>query len=173
MGQERLFRFPVFKLPTSQALKSVAIYLAGALYSLGFWSMIDAAIYSKTVNASIVHVTFVDWIPFVCSTMGMIIVNSIDKSQLIQSDGGFSGMGGGMMWQARIVLFVGFSLLAIGISGAFLVLILKFLIKGFNEMPTLGMGLENVGANLSVMFSCIVLWVVQNMEDDYNYSLAL
>ncbi|GMG21151.1 unnamed protein product [Ambrosiozyma monospora] len=169
---ERLFRFPILKFSNSQTFKTISIYVSGALYAIGFWALIDASIYSQKVNASTVHVTFVDWIPFICSTLGMIIVNSIDKSQLVGSSDGSGGFVN-IQWQARLVLFVGFSLLAIGISGSFLVLILKFLIKGFNSMPTLGMGLENVVANVCSMLSCIVLWIVQNVEDDYNYSLSL
>lgn len=164
---ERLFRFPIIKLPNSRAVRTGMVYLAGALYAVGFWLMVDASVYSKAVNASVVHVTFVDWIPFICSTIGMIVINSIDKSQLFNSD----GFGTNLQWQARLVLFVGFSLLAVGMAGSFLVLILKFLIKGYSTMPTLGMGLENVGANFSVMLSCILLWIVQNIEEDQTLTL--
>ncbi|VEU21527.1 DEKNAAC102699 [Brettanomyces naardenensis] len=164
---EHLFRFPIIKLPNSRTVRSVMVYIAGALYAIGFWLVVDASVYSKTVNASVVHVTFVDWIPFICSTLGMMVINSIDKGQLFNSE----GFGSGLQWQARLVLFVGFSLLAVGIAGGFLVLILKFLIKGFNSMPTLGMGLENVGANFCVMLSCILLWIIQNIEEDQTLSL--
>lgn len=60
--QTNLFRFnaALLRLPKSAKLKSFGVYIAGALYAIGFWSMIDAAMYSKTVNASIVHITFVD-----------------------------------------------------------------------------------------------------------------
>ncbi len=162
-----LFRIPIIKLPNSRAVRIAMVYFAGALYAIGFWLLVDASVFSKTVNASVVHVTFVDWIPFVSSTLGMIVINSIDKGQLFNSD----GFGSGLQWQARLVLFIGFSLLAIGTAGSFLVLILKFLIKGYNTMPTLGMGLENVGANFSVMFSCILLWIIQNIEEDQTLSL--
>lgn len=167
MSSERLFRIPVLKLPNSRAVRSAMVYVAGALYAIAFWLMVDASIYSKTVNASVIHVSFVDWIPFICSTLGMMVVNSIDKSQLFNSN----GFGSGMQWQARLVLFIGFSLLAIGMAGSFLVLILKFLIKGFNTMPTLGMGLENVASNLCIMLSCILLWILQNIEDDQTLSI--
>lgn len=170
--RDRLFRFPIFKIFPTATLKTCSIYIAGALYAIGFWAMVDAAIFSKTVNASIVHVTFVDWIPIICSTIGMIIVNSIEKSNLFNNDS-FGSSSTTTQWQARVVLFIGFSLLAIGISGAFLVLILKFLIKGFNEMPTVGMGISNVVSNGCIMLSCIVLWVIQNVEDNYSYSLAI
>lgn len=164
----------MLKLPKSQKLRSFGIYFAGALYSIGFWSMVDAAVYSKTVNASTMHITFVDWIPFICSTLGMLIVNSIEKSNLF-NDGNNSFLSGGgqsTAWAARVILFCGFSLLAGGLAGSFMVFILKFLLKHYN-FPTLGMGVSNIICNCCVMLSCIVLWLSQNIEDEYSYSLAL
>ncbi|KAG7867601.1 hypothetical protein KL918_002198 [Ogataea parapolymorpha] len=149
MESQRLFRFPILRFPNTQAAKAAAIYISGALYAIGFWAMVDASIFSKTVNASVVHVTFVDWIPFICSTLGTITVNMIDKKQLMASDSFGSGS---IRWQA---------------------LILKYVIKGYTSMPTLGMALENIYATGSITLSCIILWVVQNVEEDYNYSLAL
>ncbi|ESX03029.1 hypothetical protein KL905_003667 [Ogataea polymorpha] len=170
MESQRLFRFPILRFPNTQAAKAAAIYISGALYAIGFWAMVDASIFSKTVNASVVHVTFVDWIPFICSTLGTITVNMIDKKQLMASDSFGSGS---IRWQARLVLFIGCTLLAVGMSGSALLVILKYVIKGYTSMPTLGMALENIYATGSITLSCIILWVVQNVEEDYNYSLAL
>ncbi|CEP22513.1 unnamed protein product [Cyberlindnera jadinii] len=174
MEQDRLFRFQAFKLPNSLALRSCGVYLSGALYALGVWAFLDAVIYSKTVNASDVHVTFVDWIPIICSTLGMLIVNSIEKNRLLNDALGNGGFGGSSTttWAARVILFLGFSLLAGGVAGSIVVLILKFLMKHYS-FPTLGMGVSNVVANGAIMLSCIVLWVAQNIEDEYSYSLAL
>lgn len=197
MEQDRLFRFQPFKLPNTTALRSIGVYVAGGLvslsplqllrtfilltltpqYAIGVWSFIDAVIYSKTANASDVHVTFVDWIPIICSTLGMLVVNSIEKNKLLSdalgnSSGGFGGFSSSTTWQARVILFLGFSLLAGGIAGSIVVLILKFLVKHYT-FPTLGMGVSNVVGNASIMLSCIVLWIAQNIEDEYSYSLAL
>ncbi|PSK37838.1 hypothetical protein C7M61_003083 [Candidozyma pseudohaemuli] len=176
MDQRRnLFRFDasILRLPKSQKLRSAGVYLSGALFAIGFWSMVDAAVYSKTVNASVVHITFVDWIPFICSTLGMIIVNSIEKSNLF-TDGqnSFLGDGNTHAWAARVILFFGFSLLAGGLAGSFMVFILKFLMKHYT-FPTLGMGVSNIICNGCIMLSTIVLWLSQNIEDEYSYSLAL
>lgn len=175
MDQTRdLFRFKLLKLPKSAKLRASGVYLAGILYAIGFWSIVDAAIYSKTVNALVVHVTFVDWIPFICSSLGMIIVNSIEKLNLI-GDNNNSFLGGGsgtQTWAARVILFFGFSLLAGGLAGSFMVLVLKFLMKHYSY-PTLGMGVSNVVCNGSIMLSCIVLWLSQNIEDEYSYSLGI
>lgn len=177
--QDRLFRFRLpFNLPSSTIVRLAGVYLSGALFAIGFWFLLDAAIYSKTVNASVVHVTFIDWVPGICSALGMLIVNSIDKSRLLDDalGGGFGGGSGGgssTTYQARLVLFLGFSLLAGGLAGSFVVLILKFTAKGYNQYPTLGMGVANVITNVAIMLSCISLWVSQNVEDEYFYSLAL
>ncbi|EMG50300.1 VPS68 Vacuolar protein sorting-associated protein 68 [Candida maltosa Xu316] len=168
-----LFRFSSLRLPKSAKLRSFGIYLSGALFSIGFWSLIDSAIYSKTINASDVHVTFIDWIPFICSAFGMLIVNSIEKSNLlINSNNADFGTSGGNAWAARVILFLGFSLLAGGVAGSFMVFILKYLMKHYS-FPTLGMGVSNIVCNGCVMLSCIVLWLSQNIEDEYSYSLAL
>ncbi|KAK6460806.1 hypothetical protein DFJ63DRAFT_289961 [Scheffersomyces coipomensis] len=175
-NSNHLFRFnlSMLHLPKSAKLRSFGVYLAGGLYAIGFWSIIDAAIYSKTVNASIVHVTFVDWIPFICSTLGMLIVNSIEKSNLfVDSNNSFSGSGGNTnAWAARVILFLGFALLAGGLAGSFMVFILKFLLKQYT-FPTLGMGVSNIVCNACIMLSCITLWLSQNIEDEYSYNLAL
>ncbi|ODV98215.1 hypothetical protein PACTADRAFT_14681 [Pachysolen tannophilus NRRL Y-2460] len=153
--------------------RSIGIYLSGALYAIGFWVLVDASIFSKTVNASVVHVTITDWIPAICSSLGMLIVNSIEKSNLLNNNDSFASSPS-TQWHARIILFMGFSLLAVGFAGSFVVLILKYLVKNFNTFPTVWMGLANVVSNGCVMLSCIVLWVVQNIEDDsFNYSLSL
>ena len=62
------------------------------------------------------------------SSMGMLIVNSIEKSNLMINPNnqldftGSGGNGGGHAWAARIILFMGFSLLAGGLAGSFMVL---------------------------------------------------
>jgi hypothetical protein len=52
------------------------------------------------------------------------------------------------------------------------VMVLKYLIKDY-PIQTLYFGIANVVANGLVMMSSVVLWVSQNIEDDYTYNLAL
>ncbi|KAF3356469.1 hypothetical protein VdG1_03749 [Verticillium dahliae VDG1] len=73
---------------------------------------------------------------------------------------------------ARVVLFLGFAALAGGMAGGVTVFVLKFVVRGV-AMPALSMGVENVVANALVMLSSVVLWVSQNMEDEYSYNLSL
>lgn len=176
-NSNRLFRIP-FKVPSFHGVRTLGVYISGMFYALGFWVFLDSVLYSKHANASDVHVTFIDWIPFLCSTFGMIIVNSIEKSRLLNlDDGGSSSFMGNddatMAWQARTVLFCGFALLAGGLSGSIVVLIIKFLVKDYTTYPTVGMGINNVVGNLFILISCIILWIAQNVEDEYSYSLTI
>lgn len=175
----RLFRIP-FKIPSFHGVRTLGVYISGMFYALGFWVFLDSVLYSKHANASDVHVTFIDWIPFLCSTLGMLIVNSIEKSRLLNLEGGNGFMSGGgddmdsaMAWQARSILFCGFALLAGGLSGSIVVLIIKFLIKDYTTYPTVGMGINNVVGNIFILISCIFLWIAQNVEDEYSYSLTI
>lgn len=127
--------------------------------------------WSKSANnGSDVHVTFVDWLPLIFSALGMLIINSVEKSRL-QSDS-FSYSGSGVAWKARVVLFLGFASLAGGMAGGVTVFVLKFIVPGVG-WPSLGMGVENVVANGLVGLSSVVLWLSQNMEDEYSYNLSL
>lgn len=66
-----------------------------------------------------VRVNFADWAPGLCATLGMIIVNLIDKQRLLGDDGwDGSWSGGGVAWRARLFLFVGFALMAGGLAGS-------------------------------------------------------
>lgn len=115
------------------------------------------------------HIKFVDWIPGICSALGMLVINSIEKSRL-QADS-FSYSGSGVAWKARFVLFLGFALLAGGLAGSVVcprssipvdgvegnancvfqtVMVLKYLINDY-PLQTLYFGIANVVANGLVM----------------------
>ncbi|KAL2785676.1 hypothetical protein BJX66DRAFT_342854 [Aspergillus keveii] len=167
----RLWRFHKPEWLNNSTVRNAGVYASGALFSLGFFFLIDAAAFShSTRNGSLVHVKFTDWIPGICSALGMLVINSIEKSRL-QADS-FSYSGNGVAWKARFVLFLGFALLAGGLAGSVTVMVLKYLMKGY-PLSTLYFGIANVVANGLVMLSSIVLWVSQNIEDDYTYNLQL
>ncbi|KAK8226911.1 vacuolar sorting protein-like protein Vps68 [Phyllosticta capitalensis] len=186
MSSHRLFRFPKPHWINSANTRTAGVYAAGALaqcshysdtnparmqFSLGFFFFVDAAAFSKSAkNGSDVHITFVDWIPSICSALGMLVINSIDKSRL--SADSFSYSGNGVAWKARLVLFLGFALMAGGLAGSVTVMVLKYVVPEY-PFPTLWFGVSNVVANALVMLSSAILWVSQNMEDEYTYNLAL
>jgi len=153
------------------AARSVGVYAAGGLFSLAFYVLLDASIYSASaLNGSLVHITFIDWLPLIFSSLGMLIINSIEKTRL--SADSFSYSGSGVAWKARVVLFLGFAFLAGGLAGGVCVLVLKYVVPGVS-WPTMGLGVANLVANGLVMGSSVLLWVSQNMEDEYSYNLSL
>lgn len=116
-------------------------------FSLAFYVLLDAAVWSKRANPSTVHVTFIDWLPFIFSSLGMLIINSVEKARL--SADSFSYSGSGVAWKARVVLFLGFASLAGGMAGGVTVFVMKFAVPGVS-WPMMGMGVENVVANALV-----------------------
>ena len=110
--------------------------------------MLDSAVWSHSPkNGSNVHVKFVDWLPLVFSSLGMLIINSVEKARL--SADSFSYSGSGVAWKARVVLFLGFAALAGGMAGGVCVFVLKFVVPGV-AFPMMQMGVENVVANALV-----------------------
>lgn len=171
MSSQRLFRFPKPEWLNSATTRTAGVYTAGALFSLGFFFFIDASTYSHSpLNGSDVHVKFVDWIPIICSALGMLVINSIEKTRLAADS--FSYSGNGVAWKARVVLFLGFALMAGGLAGSVVVMVLKYLFMDY-ALRTMYMGIANVVANGLIMLSSVVLWVSQNLEEDYTYSLSL
>ena len=110
-----------------------------------------------------VHVTFIDWIPGICSALGMLVINSIDKSRL--SADSFSYSSNGVAWKARLVLFLGFALLAGGLAGSVVVLVMKYIVPGY-VWPTIWMGIGNVVANALVMMRYVDLSKSRSVEAD-------
>jgi len=78
----------------------------------------------------------------------MLVINSIDKTRL--GGDSFSYSGNGVAWKARLVLFLGFALLAGGLAGGVTVLVLKYVVNGVT-WPTLWFGVAGVCASAGVM----------------------
>ncbi|KAF2165093.1 hypothetical protein M409DRAFT_67385 [Zasmidium cellare ATCC 36951] len=171
MEDHRLFKFPKPQWLNSANTRNAGVYLSGALFCIALFVMIDATVYSNgRLNGSDLHLNFVDWIPGIFSFLGMLVINSIDKTRL--SGDTFAYSGDGVAWKARVVLFMGFAAMAGGLAGGVTVMVLKYVTEGATGM-SLWFGVANLLANALVMLSCVVLWVSQNMEDDYTYNLAL
>ncbi len=84
----------------------------------------------------------------------MLVINSIEKTRL--SADSFSYSGSGVAWKARLVLFLGFALMAGGLAGSVTVMVLKYLVRDEDEgeganFMTLWLGIANVVANALVM----------------------
>lgn len=65
---------------------------------------------------TMLHVTFTDWVPGICSILGLLIVNLVNKSHL-RGDDAFSS-GDNVVWKARLFLFLGFAFMAGGLAGS-------------------------------------------------------
>ncbi|MCJ1404689.1 hypothetical protein MMC11_007915 [Xylographa trunciseda] len=154
MSSHRLFRFPKPAWLNSPNTRTAGVYFAGALFSLGFFFFIDAATFSRSNrNGGEVHIKFVDWIPGICSALGMLVINSIEKTRLSADSYSYSGTG--VAWKARLVLFLGFALMAGGLAGSVAVLVLKYVVPEY-PFPTLYFGIANVIANALIMLRCTI-----------------
>lgn len=177
----RVCLIPLPSLPSwlTSSKRTFGIYASGALFALGWWMFLDAVILSSISNRPppngdgtdqpqpwdppVVVTTFADWIPGLCGTLGMIVVNLIDKSLLAEAGlggaifgGGGGGGGGGFagdatMWRAKLFLFIGFALMAGGLAGSVTVLVVKYLVPGYPEYY----GVANVAQvrSLSILLS--------------------
>lgn len=99
----------------------------------------------------------------------MLVINSIEKTRLSADSYSYSGTG--VAWKARLVLFLGFALMAGGLAGSVVgglcliestrktlltcsllqaVLVLKYVVPEY-PFPTLYFGIANVIANGLIM----------------------
>jgi hypothetical protein len=79
----------------------------------------------------------------------MLVINSIDKSRLSADSFSYSG-DGGVAWQARLVLFLGFALLAGGLAGSVTVMVLKYVVHNV-PFQTLWFGVAGVCGSSGIM----------------------
>lgn len=98
----------------------------------------------------------------------MLVINSIEKTRL--SADNFSYSGSGVAWKARLVLFLGFALMAGGLAGSVTVMVLKYLVRDESEgegasFMTLWLGIANVVANALVMLRYVSRRVIEESAD--------
>lgn len=146
------------------------------MFAIANWSFFDAAILSAHSKAPWdgegdppVHVSFVDWIPGICSLLGYLVITLIDKDRVRGEDGGMGDSTA--VWRARLILFVGFALMAGGLAGSVTVLVLKYVVSPYEQFRYYGYA--NVSQNALLMLSAIVLWIAQSSSDEYEYNLTL
>lgn len=173
-----LIKFP--KIELGSRARKIGVYISGALFAAGWWVFFDACTLSATMRPPPespfepvpVHIRFTDWIPGLCSTTGMIVINLIDKKRLISGGSeGYSFSGNDeLAWKGRLLLFMGFALLAGGLAGSITVLVLKYAIPDWGPYDVTYWGVANVLQNLAVMMCTITLWMTQSTED-YQYSI--
>ena len=183
------------RLPALPALlktnrRALGVYSAGALFAAGWWFFFDACIRSSLERRApsnpdepplmppemAMHAG--DWFPGVCTTLGLLIVNLVDKQHLLDEGGGLGGAAAGswgndpVLWRTRLWLFIGFAFLAGGMAGSVALLVIKYMLPphaaGYEEF-----GVANVIQNMGIMVSAVLLWISQRVESDYEYNLTL
>ncbi|KAF8978744.1 hypothetical protein BGZ46_006185 [Entomortierella lignicola] len=177
--QKRICLFPIPRIPRlGPKARDVSIYASGALFALGWWFFIDAVASSKNWNYDNGYkkasVAFVDWVPGICSTIGMIVITCIDKNVLRNDSFSFSSQEGvlSVAWKARVFLFIGFTFMAGGLAGSASVLGIKYVLADYGEIFTFW-GICNVIQNFAIMISAAILWVAQSTESEYQYNFSI
>ncbi|GAA6001361.1 Vps68p [Rhodotorula paludigena] len=180
----RVFLISLPKITLGPRKREFLVYFAGALFAFGWWAFLDASIssaHAKPISDPDtpydpvpVRVTFADWAPGLCATLGMVIVNLIDKQRLMSDDwDGSWAAGGSVAWRARLFLFCGMALMAGGVAGSIAVLIIKYLVPNYPESFGVNWGIADVVQSLAILISAVVLWTAQNAESDYDYNITL
>ncbi|KAK7059920.1 hypothetical protein R3P38DRAFT_2838548 [Favolaschia claudopus] len=157
--------------------RTAGVYLAGGLFALANWLFLDACILSAHAKApwgqpdtpAPVHVTFVDWLPGLCSLLGFLVINLIDKDR-IRGEESFSDARA--VWRARLFLFIGFALMAGGMAGSVTVLVIKYVIPNHADQFKY-YSYASISQNLALMLSVVILWIAQNSSSEYEYNLTL
>ncbi|ORZ25339.1 hypothetical protein BCR42DRAFT_399926 [Absidia repens] len=149
--------------------RQIGSYVAGGLVAIGWWVFLDAVIQSSTANEDSVSMGFEDWFSGILSTLGMIVINLIDKSRL-QGEA-FSYAGSDLVWKARLFLFLGFALIGFGFAGSCSVMIIKYIVRHDGQDIYYGVA-EVIQCGL-IMLSTVVLWVAQGTQEEYEYNLRI
>ncbi|CAO3609885.1 unnamed protein product [Cunninghamella echinulata] len=136
----------------------IGVYLSGALFAIAWWAFIDGLCISEAGLAG-----FEDWVGGILTTLGMIIINLIDKESIRGSD-----YDDHHTWRARLFLFFGFTLMAGGLSGSVAVLVVKYTSK-MDPVPFIGItGVVQTGL---LMISAAILWVSQQEQTDSYFNI--
>ncbi|WVQ77956.1 hypothetical protein IAT38_000036 [Cryptococcus sp. DSM 104549] len=174
----RVFRFNFPQFEIGPKTRAIGTYLSGGLFALSYFLLFDAATLSSHAKPPSehdvvpVHMSFVDWIPAICSTLGFLVTSLLDKSHLNAAFSGDAWGGEGpAAWRARVVLFIGVALMAGGLAGSLTVLILKYIIPDY--VGYIYYGGANVATNAGIMISAMVLWISQSGSDEYEYQLTV
>lgn len=140
-------------------------------FAFAHWLFLDAAILSShyhppadaPYDSAPVHVSFVDWIPGILSVLGYLIVNLIDKDR-IKGEEAYADARA--VWRARLILFIGFALMAGGLAGS-VVSLLEFCMEKALLTPSY-LALDGFGVEVccaSIPGALRVLWIRQRVSE--------
>lgn len=177
-------RLPALPASMQTNKRSFGVYLSGVLFAAGWWFFLDAALRSKLTGhhndpamppETAIHSA--DWMPGICATIGLLIINLVDKQHLLDTGGAFQAGAGSwgtdpIQWRTRLWLFLGFAFLAGGMAGSIALLVVKYIVPE-HSVPNEEYGVANVVQNVGIMASAVILWLSQRVESDYEYNLTL
>ncbi|CAO3697733.1 unnamed protein product [Rhizopus stolonifer] len=143
--------------------RRIAIYIASVLFTMGWWAFIDGLTKLSTLPDRKVAPGIEDWVPGIITTFGMIIVNLIDKETLRGE-----GYNEHVAWRARLFLFLGFTMMAGGVSGSVAVLVIKYVYEQDLDIPNIYLGITDVVQCALIMISTAILWIAQNTSEVKN-----
>ncbi|KAI8348641.1 hypothetical protein BD560DRAFT_410597 [Blakeslea trispora] len=144
----------------------VGVYLAGILFALGWWAFVDGLSVLWNLPDRQVAPGIEDWVPGIITTLGMIVVNLIDKEAL---KGNYYDQA--FVWRARLFLFLGFALMAGGFSGSVAVLVTKYIYHEGLDIYNQYLGIADIVQCSLIMLSTGVLWLAQNANQTSYYQL--
>ncbi|KAG2205774.1 uncharacterized protein EV154DRAFT_504311 [Mucor mucedo] len=145
--------------------KQFGVYFAGILFALGWWTFIDGLTILWNLQDRLIAPGIEDWAPGIVTTFGMIIVNLIDKETLKGN-----GYDEEFTWRARLFLFLGFAMMAGGLSGSVAVLVTKYIYND-NDLDLLNtyLGITDVVQCSLIMISTAILWFAQSSSENQQY----
>ncbi|CAG8641299.1 11470_t:CDS:2 [Funneliformis mosseae] len=145
--------------------RDIAIYLSGGLFAIGWWAFIDALVYSNHNQGSSFKVSVEEVMSGVVTTVGMLLVALIDKSILSDELYIYTQR---TLWKARLLLFLGFTLVASGLIGSVTVFVIKYMnlhesSRGYNDIQ---FEIAVVVQNVCIMMSSLILLIGQCSSDN-------
>lgn len=177
-------RLPNLPLMLRTNRRALGVYTAGALFAAGWWIFLDAAVRSHQLHRPPppdvpfhppgVAIKADDWIAGLSTTLGLVIVNLVNKQYLFEDGALQSGSWNEdpVLWRTRMWLFLGFAFLAGGMAGSMAMLIIKYLANTLAE-GHVDLGVASVLQNVLLMACAVLLWFSQRVESDYEYNLTL
>lgn len=164
--------------------RAFGAYASGALFAAGWWIFLDACVRSHHLHRPPpgdepfqppgVSIKLDDWVSGLSTTLGLAIVNMINKQHLLDEGALQSGAWNEdpVLWRTRMWLFIGFAFLAGGMAGSMAVLIIKYMANNAAE-GLVELGVAGVVQNMAIMACAVILWFSQRVESDYEYNLTL
>ncbi|KAL6926798.1 hypothetical protein ACO0SA_004904 [Hanseniaspora valbyensis] len=183
----KLLNHPLTKtyiIPLNATTKAKLQALSAILLAISLLLIIDSSIYSsrKLPSETIGGMAVWDYMNYILCIIGFVIISGIPKRELLLSttqDDMDPYSNSNNTTQLKFVLFCGFTILGLGCSGEIVRFLINYLLKNDSGVPLewdiLCVGFNAMFSCLFVMFSCMILWLGQSLENNHSdeYRLTL